>query len=177
MASVVKGFSVIELACALALGGVVVALTVPSMHRLAQDSAAVATHNDLRAAIAFARNQAVQLATPVSLCASADGRDCDADSDWREGWIAFTDSGVAGTVDGADQVLRAWTGPGRGRLAIEAQGAAPGLRFSSRGLPLPAGTTASWTLRPQDCTPGEPARRELLVNHAGAVRFERGACT
>jgi type IV fimbrial biogenesis protein FimT len=177
MASLVKGFSAIELAAALALGSVVVALAVPSMHRLAQDAAAVAAHNDLRAAIAFARHQAAQLATPVSLCASGDGRGCSDAPDWSAGWIAFTDRDVAGAVDGSDRVLRAWSGPGREQLAIEAQGATPGLRFSTRGLPLPAGATAGWSLQPKECAPGEPARRELLVSPAGAVRFERGSCT
>jgi type IV fimbrial biogenesis protein FimT len=176
MASSVKGFSLIELACALALGGVVVALAAPSMRRLVQDAAAVAAHNDLRAAISFARNQAVQLATPVSLCASANGRDCDAAADWSAGWIAFTDRGIAGAVDATDRVLRSWSGPDRERLAIEVDGLGPGLRYSARGLPLPAGATTSWTLRPLDCAAGEPASRELLVNPSGAVRSVRAGC-
>lgn len=176
MTTFVKGFSLLELACALAVGGVVVALAAPAMRRLAQDAVAVAAHNDLRAAIAFARNQAAQLATPVSLCASADGRDCDAAADWSTGWIAFTDGGIAGAVDGTDRVLRAWSGPDRERLAIAAQGTGRGLRFSARGLPLPAGATTSWTLRPVDCAAGQPAHRELFVNPAGAVRSERRIC-
>ncbi len=177
MTTFVKGYSLIELACALALGGVVVALAAPSMQRLAQDAVAVAAHNGLRAAIAFARNQAAQLATPVSLCASADGRDCDAAADWSAGWIAFTDGGIAGAVDGTDRVLRAWSGPQRERLTIEIEGNGSGLRFSARGLPLPAGATTSWTLRPIECPAGEPASREVHVNPSGAVRSARSACS
>lgn len=176
MVTRVKGFSALELATALALASVALALAIPSMQRFAQDSAAVAAHNDLRSAIAYARNQAVQLASPVSVCASVDGRHCDPEADWSAGWIAFTDRGSAGTVDGSDRVLRVWAGPGEAALAIEADGDAQSLRFSSRGSPLPAGTSVSWSLEPPACTPGTAAAFDLDVSAAGAVRSQRRAC-
>ncbi len=171
----VKGYSAIELACALAVSGVVLAMAVPAMARMVEQSMVVATHNDLRGAIAYARNQAVQLATPVALCASADQQSCG--SDWRAGWIAFTDRGEAGTRDDSDTVLRAWQPADGAHLSIEPIGMTRELRFSTRGAVLPSGANAGWALQPVTCEPGDPSRREILVGPSGDVRLRRSECT
>ncbi len=176
MASRVKGFSALELSCALALGGLIVALAVPAMHRLAAQSAAVAAHNELRGAIAFARHQAVQLAVPVSLCASDDARHCNAGSDWSAGWIAFTDGAGAGTVEDDDQLLRTWAGPATGRAAVEVRGDRELVRFSARGLPGSGGTSVSWQIAVGDCEPGAVGLRTVTLHPTGAVRLERRHC-
>ena len=171
----VKGYSAIELACALAVGGVVLAMAMPAMARMVEQSMVVAAHNDLRGAIAYARNQAVQLSTPVAVCASADQQSCG--SDWRAGWIAFTDGGVAGERDGTDSVLRSWQ-PGDGaHLTITPIGMTRELRFSSRGAVLPSGATAGWALQPLHCEAGDTSRREILVGPSGDVRLKRSDCT
>lgn len=177
MAIAVKGYSALELTFALAVGAVVFSLAVPAMAKFVERSAVVAAHNDLRGAIAYARNQAIQLSVPVALCASADQQRCGSAADWNQGWIAFTDRGEAGVADGADEVLRAWTAPSQPRLAITPRDTRDTLRFSPRGSTLPGGASHGWLLQPVDCANGEDTRHEILVGAAGDVRLRRTSCT
>lgn len=99
------GFTLIELIVALVVAGVLFAIAVPSMRNLAQDTRVVSNTNELVASLSFARSEAIKRFTTVSVCASDDSIDC-TDSDWDNGWIVFTDNGVAGTVDVDDTILR-----------------------------------------------------------------------
>lgn len=173
----VKGYSALELTFALAVGAVVFSLAVPAMAKFVERSAVVAAHNDLRGAIGFARNQAIQTSTPVSVCASADQQRCGSGSDWNHGWIAFTDRGAAGAQDGDDQLLRAWSVAARPQLSITPHDGRGELRFSSRGSTLPSGAATGWQLQPADCAPGMDARHEIRVGPSGDVRLKRTRCT
>ena len=178
----VKGFTTSELMVSLALAGVAMGLAVPSLAGLAENAAVVAAHNDLRSAIAYSRTQAVQLSTPVALCASTDQRLCSGDANWTSGWLVFTDrEGAAGVPDAGDRVLRSWAGPGTGRVAISARidAAAPAavLRFNSLGATSPAGAAATFNLRPAHCPGDEALLREIVVGPTGAVQNQRVACT
>lgn len=176
MAIAVKGYSALELTFALAVGAVVFSLAVPAMAKFVERSAVVAAHNDLRGAIAYARNQAIQMSVPVALCASADQQRCGSAADWNQGWIAFTDRGEAGVADGDDEVLRSWTAPSQPRLAITPRDTRDVLRFSPRGSTLPTGATQGWLLQPVDCQPTEENRQEILVGPSGDVRLKRTRC-
>ncbi len=177
----VKGFTTMELMVSLALGGVALGLAVPALASLAENAAVVGAHNDLRTAIGYSRTQAVQLATPVALCASSDLRHCSGTLDWATGWVAFTDrDGAAGVPDGSDRILRAWPGPGVDRVSISARvelaDAIGVLRFNSLGATSPAGAAASYAVQPTACEPSQALRREILISPAGAVRAQRVEC-
>jgi type IV fimbrial biogenesis protein FimT len=174
----VKGFTTSELVVSLALAGVAMGLAVPSLAGLAENAAVIGAHNDLRTAIGYSRAQAVQLSTPVALCASADLRHCSGDSNWTAGWLVFTDgAGAAGVPDAGDRVLRVWSGPGTGRVAISARIEGGVLRFNSLGATSPMGAAAIFNLRPANCPGTEPRLREIVVGPTGAVHNQRIACT
>jgi type IV fimbrial biogenesis protein FimT len=40
----------------------------------------------------YARQEAVRRETVVTICPSADGRNCQTDGDWQQGWLIFTDA-------------------------------------------------------------------------------------
>jgi len=182
----VKGFTTSELMVSLALAGVAMGLAVPSLAGLAENAAMVGAHNDLRTAIGYSRAQAVQLSTPVALCASTDLRHCSDTANWTAGWLVFTDGdGAAGVPDAGDRVLRTWAGPGAGRVAISARideaapASSPGrvLRFNSLGATSPIGAAATFNLRPANCPGTEMLLREIVVGPTGAVHNQRVACT
>ncbi len=45
----------------------------------------------LASQLEYARQEAVRLGTVVTVCPSRDGRNCQQDGDWRQGWLIFTD--------------------------------------------------------------------------------------
>jgi type IV fimbrial biogenesis protein FimT len=98
------GFTPIEVLVTLVVAGVLLAIALPSMRTFLQDSRIVSHGNELVASLSFARSEAIKRYATVSLCASDDGSDC-TDSDWQDGWIVFTDSGVPGAVDAGDTIL------------------------------------------------------------------------
>ncbi len=40
----------------------------------------------------YARQEAMRRGTLVTICPSSDGRNCNADGDWQQGWMIFTDA-------------------------------------------------------------------------------------
>lgn len=100
-----RGISLFEAMMALFLAGVMVLFMAPVFFRLVNDHRVVAYTNELVGALRFARVQALDTVSPVTLCSSQDGRDCSA-TPWTHGYIAFIDYGVPGTVDGEDRILK-----------------------------------------------------------------------
>lgn len=131
-----RGFTLIELMVALLVGALIMTLAVPAFRSVIERNRLAGAVNQWVGAIGFARNAAVTRATQVTVCPSTDGSSCSAGAAWASGWIAFTDGGTAGTVDGSDRVLRVGDAtPGvqftvasgftNGYVAISAQGFAP----------------------------------------------------
>jgi type IV fimbrial biogenesis protein FimT len=103
-----RGFTLIELMVAITLIGILLGLGIPAMREFTRNNSVNAAQNDLVLALNVARSEALRRNRPVSVCASNDGATCGGAADWVSGWIAFTDQGGAGSVDGTDQVLQIW---------------------------------------------------------------------
>ncbi len=135
------GYTLLEL---LVVVGIVSALSVmaapsfqDSIRRNARDSAM----QDLASALAMARSEAISQGRSVSICRSINGTGCvaTAGADWNDGWIVFTDSGVAGAVTTRDMLLQVHSaGNGQNRITLKtrANGNVTGnfLRFDFNGF-------------------------------------------
>ncbi|HIA09428.1 MAG TPA: prepilin-type N-terminal cleavage/methylation domain-containing protein [Chromatiaceae bacterium] len=100
------GFTLIESLVAILVLGILTTIAIPSFSDMMANSRLTAASNDLAATLNLARSEAVKRATTVSVCRSVNGAACDNGAAWAVGWIVFTDAGVAGTVDGTDEILR-----------------------------------------------------------------------
>ncbi|MFA7096022.1 MAG: GspH/FimT family pseudopilin [Gammaproteobacteria bacterium] len=100
-----SGFTLIEMIITLTVAAIVLAMAVPGFSNLIRTNRVAAQTNELVSALNLARSEAVTRSMNVSVCTSDTGNDC-TNTNWEEGWIVFTDAGTAGTVDGADQVLK-----------------------------------------------------------------------
>ena len=100
-----KGFSVVEGLMVLALMGVLLAMAAPGMTawlgRTQVEALAQAFVRDVR----WARTEAIKRSLRVSLCSSADARQCDAQG-WAAGWVVFADDNGNGWIDSGDEILR-----------------------------------------------------------------------
>lgn len=85
----VRGVTLVELVVTLAVLAVLATLAAPAFRDLLRrhqvGSAAEALRNDL----AYARHEAVQRASFVSLCPSSTGDDCADDGSYRQGWMVY----------------------------------------------------------------------------------------
>ena len=63
--------------------------------------------NDLITELAVARSEAAKRGYRVTICASSDGASCSGSAtDYKTARIIFEDRGVAGTIDGNDEIIR-----------------------------------------------------------------------
>ena len=106
-----RGFTVIELAIVLAIVALLVRMAAPGLSRAAAARALAAQSSEFMAALRFARAQALQRGSAVTVCASAPGAlplACQGPraADWRHGWIVFADRDRRGVTDSGSFLLR-----------------------------------------------------------------------
>jgi type IV fimbrial biogenesis protein FimT len=88
---------------------ILLAAGIPGVSTLLANNQMVASTNDLVRHLQYARSESVKRQLPVTICSSGDGEICADSTEWGIGWIVFTDNdGVAGDIDGNDQLLRSY---------------------------------------------------------------------
>jgi type IV fimbrial biogenesis protein FimT len=164
-----SGYTLIELMFSILLLSVLFGLAVPAFKNFTSSTKVSAATNGLVSALALARNEAVHLATPVSVCATSDGSTCitaaPAAGNWNNGWIVFTDSGTAGDIDGTDAILQVW--PAQGSTTVSAD--QDYVRYDSRGLMLPLGRTVTATISATSGCTGNQANT-VVVGTVGSTQ-------
>ena len=105
------GFTLIELAIVLAIVAILIRVAAPGMSRTVAARALAAQSSEFMQALRFARAQALQRGSAVTICATAPGGPplaCQGPraADWRAGWIVFADRDRRGVPDDKSFVLR-----------------------------------------------------------------------
>jgi type IV fimbrial biogenesis protein FimT len=90
-----RGFTLIEMLIALAIGALLVAMATPDWR--SRNAAAELRHraHALAHALAVARSEAVKRAARVDLCPAADHEHCATGGAWEAGWLAVVDNAAA----------------------------------------------------------------------------------
>jgi type IV fimbrial biogenesis protein FimT len=124
------GLSLAEFTITVTLLGAVLLLTAPLLYRIAHDQRASEYTNDLVSTLTYARVQAVTRGQAVTVCASADGRQC-TDTPWAQGYLVFLDEQSPGVVDTREVILKR-VGGGDRKIVVTLQGGRY-VRFSRLG--------------------------------------------
>ena len=168
-----SGFTLIELMVTLTVAIILVGLAVPAFSRITAQNHLATTANDFVSAFAMARQSAIQLGSPVALCAGDDSG-CFASVDWSKGWVAFVDRDKDGALDQNEREL--YTGIAR-RHDVHVAGNRPmqmPVIFTPMGFALqPSGAFAAGTLRVCVTAPIEDNARNLVLSKVGRLRVER----
>ncbi len=115
-----KGFSLVELLFVVAILSALLALALPAFIDTIESATTDSQVKVMLTTLNLARSEAIKRGQDVSICASSDGADCDADN-WTEGWIVFVDNnndatGGSGSVDAGDVVIRVFDTLGAGAI-------------------------------------------------------------
>lgn len=100
-----RGFTLLEALVVLALLGILVGMAVPALSDLRARHQLQAQAEGLLNSLVLARSEALRRQQRVSLCARATDATCDANGEWQQGWLVFTDPNSNGLRDAGETVI------------------------------------------------------------------------
>lgn len=96
------GVTMIELMIVIVIASILAAIAAPSFSRFINDTRQTSTMSQLTGDLNRARSEAIKRNARVLVCVrDAAGTDCGAGTDWRNGWLACSDSNEDGSCDAA----------------------------------------------------------------------------
>lgn len=111
-----RGFSLIELMVTLSIGGILLAVGLPSFKDFMASSEMSATNNALVYSVQVARSNALERLVPTGVCTSSNSMDsdasCDTAADFNEGWIVYADDDGDGQRGDDEEILSRKEAPG-----------------------------------------------------------------
>ena len=165
------GVTLIELLITLAIVAILVVIGLPSMQEAFRTNRVSAFSNDVLAAAAYARSEAVRRSGTVVLCASPDSAAATATcsgTDWALGWIVFVDADQDGQRQATEPVLRV----GEVRDGLEAAASANFVLNYDRLGRADLAAAGTIDIRSTPCAAGGPARRLVNLSRIGRVAID-----
>tara|TARA_Y100000815_G_C13298289_1_gene483582 strand:+ start:884 stop:1399 length:516 start_codon:yes stop_codon:yes gene_type:complete len=103
-----RAFTSIEILITLIIVGILTTVGIIGFREVIQNNKAVTTSNALVASFAYARSEAIQQASLVSICPAANSNllSCASNGNWANGWIIFLDPTNTGTISDTDNILK-----------------------------------------------------------------------
>jgi type IV fimbrial biogenesis protein FimT len=176
-----RGMTLIELMVGLSILAIALAMAAPSFTQWGRSTRVVTQGADIQNALAYARSESLRRGVRVTICSSTDPRAatpaCSSSAAWASGWLVFVDNvqvtgNVAGTLDGADTVLR--IGDAMTGSTVTADGnLGAWIAHTPQGLLRTAGGAAAGSLRVCNA----PYARRVTVNAAGHAVSAAETCT
>jgi type IV fimbrial biogenesis protein FimT len=101
-----SGMTMTELLIVILIVAILTGIGVPSFLSVTNSNRISGEVNGLLGDLQYARSEAIKEGQPVTVCSSTDGLTCAASTNWKTGWIVFSDVNGSKTVDPGDAILR-----------------------------------------------------------------------
>ena len=159
-----KGVTLIELMIVLSIGAVLTTMALPSFNNLLQSAAARSATSALSVSINQARIGAAMRGQQVVVCPSSNQSNCNPDSRWHHGWIAFIDINQDSERGANEEIISVAQAQTSG-IAILSTSGRQRIRYQPDGSA--SGTNLTLTV----CDRRGPASaRTLVINNSGRLR-------
>lgn len=100
------GFTLVELVVTMAVAAILITVAVPSLRTMIQNGRLNTQANDLVGDLSLARSEAIKRRAFVGICISTNGTACTGGGNWRDGRAVFVGTGLNGTWQANDLILR-----------------------------------------------------------------------
>ena len=102
----VNGLTLIELIVSISILSISLGIAAPSFSNIINDNRLTTQYNELLAALALTRSEAIKRQIRVTTCQSSTGNSCTKDSsNWHEGWVVYTDLDTDNQIDNNETIL------------------------------------------------------------------------
>jgi type IV fimbrial biogenesis protein FimT len=131
-----KGVTLVELIVCISMLAILTGLAIPSFSNLQSDWRRDSAVRDFMGDLQLGRSTALRTSRTVVMCATPDGVACAngaASSDWRQGWIVFSDLDGNGALGNAEPVV-VLRGPPMGLQQMHSNIPAGQIEFRPNGL-------------------------------------------
>lgn len=180
-----RGFSLVELMTVLVIAAIALTVALPSFNGVLERNRLAAQANDITAALAYARSEAIRRNVQVSFCpVNSTDNGCDAGGSWARGWLVWADDDNDGAVDAAvvpSEVLR--TGRVADGITLAPAQTVGGVStaiasvaFGPRGTRSLPAADATVAVRATTCPSGKPLVRNLVINRVGSTTSAQANC-
>lgn len=157
------GFTLIEVAVALCVIGILAGIAVPAMQDAAEAARSGAAKGQLLESWLTGTSHAAATGTEVVLC-PGDASGCRNNTDWTRGWIAYADLDGNRTRS-SNETLLAQIGALEGKVHLRSTSGRVRMVFQPNGGN--AGSNITWTI----CDGRGPAQAStIVVSNAGRLR-------
>lgn len=160
------GFTLIELCITVVVAALLSGIAAPAfaglMLRLRADTLLSAMTVDF----ANARVRAISKGTQVVVCPSAGGEQCDAGTDWLQGWMSFEDRNGNRRRETGEDLLFIHQKGQTGGLSISSTAGRKSIVYRPDGFSMGANLTVTYCVKSK-------IHAKLVVNNGGRARVER----
>ena len=171
-----RGFTLVELLASLAVGGILMSITVPAMTGMLNTQKAISATNALLAGLNLARSEAIKRNARAVLCKTANGLTCTASGGWEQGWILFHDLNNNAVLDAGEEVVRQ-QGPASAGVRLRGNFAVANyVSYTPTGtakLISGAFQAGTFTLCMESSASADV--RQIVLSGTGRVRAQKGA--
>jgi type IV fimbrial biogenesis protein FimT len=166
-----SGYTLIELLTALSVMTTLLAMGIPALGDLIENTRVQTGSRALSESLTLARNEAVKRNTRVVMCKSRDGVRCDHGLSWEQGWIVFPDVNGNGLADPGEAVIyREILGASSLRMAAN-QPVADYVAYVPSGRTRKvSGAFQAGTFTVCSRTSGQTQARQVVINNVGRPR-------
>lgn len=179
----IRGFTLIELAITLAIGGILAAVAIPNLVSTMRSNNVKSRAASLQADIAYARNEASRRRATVSLCPIQSLADittgeytCTSTAtDWSNGWLIYSGSQKGSNKLDANQVLKVRNDVAGIAISVPSSSEIAGANFLSLNQLGGAKQTGVFTICPTGTTSSQGITLE--VYRSGSVNPSLATCS
>lgn len=174
-----KAFTLIELMVTVCVLTILLTIGLPNLTGQIASNRSSALSSEMLVAVNYARSEAINRSSRVSMCPSLDGATCAIAADWNKGWMIYLDTVTAdaATTTSVGTALKYWGDLNKDAMVTVKAGTADidFIRFTSSGaLGSAAATGVTIKSYLKKCKGSNQAETQIGV--AGMIRSSKISC-